>query len=34
MVFRKGGRLPENFTFFYNDIQFEIVSKFNYLGYC
>jgi len=32
MVFRKGGRLPENCTFFCNDIQLEIVTKFNYLG--
>ena len=28
MVFRKGGRLPINLTFFYNNIEIEIVNKF------
>ena len=32
MIFRKGGRLPNNISFHYNDIAIEIVSKFNYLG--
>ena len=32
MVFRKGGRLPENCTFFYNGVQLDIVTKFSYLG--
>ena len=32
MVFRKGGRLPNNLSFKYNDSNIEIVSKFKYLG--
>ena len=32
MVFRKGGILPRNLAFFYNEQQLEIVSKFWYLG--
>ena len=32
MVFRKGGILPRNLAFFYNEQQLEIVSKFRYLG--
>jgi len=31
MVFRKGGRLPENCTVFYNDIQLEIFKMNKYL---
>ena len=32
MVFRKGGRLPENLHFFYDGSELEIVNKFVYLG--
>ena len=32
MVFRKGGRLPQNLVFMYGDLNLEIVKKFNYLG--
>lgn len=32
MIFRKGGRLPENLNFYYEGIQLEIVNKFVYLG--
>ena len=32
MVFRKGGVLPRNLKFYYNDQQLEIVNKFRYLG--
>ena len=32
MVFRKGGILPRNLAFFYNEQQVEIVNKFRYLG--
>ena len=32
MVFRKGGRLPKNLNFVYNNINVEIVNKFCYLG--
>lgn len=32
MIFRKGGRLPDNLNFKYNDSIFEIVNKFCYLG--
>ena len=32
MVFRKGGRLPNNLRFQYKDSCIEIVSKFKYLG--
>ena len=32
MVFRKGGILPRNLAFFYNELQLEKVSKFRYLG--
>ena len=32
MVFRKGGVLPRNLTFYYNGQQLEIVNKFEYLG--
>ena len=32
MVFRKGGRLPNNLNFVYNNIKIEIVNTFCYLG--
>ena len=32
IVFRKGGILPRNLRFFYNDTELEIVSSFSYLG--
>ena len=32
MVFRKGGRLPQNLVFYYNNNPIEIVNKFSYLG--
>ena len=32
MCVRKGGRLPQNIEFIYNNQRIEIVSKFNYLG--
>ena len=32
MVFRKGGRLPNNLNFVYNNIKIEIVNKFCFLG--
>ena len=32
MVFRKGGRLPNDLDFKYNNVSIEIVSKFCYLG--
>ena len=32
MVFRKGGILPRNLSFFLNNIKLEIVNKFSYLG--
>ena len=32
IVFRKGGILPSNLRFFYNDTELEIVSSFSYLG--
>ena len=32
MVFRKGGVLPRNLTFYYNGQQLEIINKFRYLG--
>ncbi|MCG8046233.1 MAG: reverse transcriptase family protein, partial [Candidatus Thiodiazotropha endolucinida] len=32
MVFRKGGRLPNNLDFIYDDVNLEIVNKFCYLG--
>lgn len=32
MVFRKGGRLPNDLDFIYNDVSIEIVSKFCCLG--
>ena len=32
MVFRKGGVLPRNLTFYYNGQQLEIVNKFRYLS--
>lgn len=32
MVFRKGGTLPRNLSFYYNGQQLEIISKFRYLG--
>jgi len=32
MIFRKGGRLPINISFKYNNCEIEIVNKFNYLG--
>ena len=32
MVFRKGGRLPQNLRFLYDGKEIEIVSKLNYLG--
>ena len=32
MVFRKGGRIPDNLFFTYNNVQIEIVNNFKYLG--
>ena len=32
MIFRKGGILPRNLTFYYYGQQLEIVNKFRYLG--
>lgn len=32
MVFRKGGILPRNLHFSYNNVELEIVSTFSYLG--
>ena len=32
MIFRKGGRLPNNLNFLYKNSQIEIVNKFCYLG--
>jgi len=32
MIFRKGGRLPNNLRFKYGEHQLDIVNKFNYLG--
>ena len=32
MIFRKGGILPRNLKFYYNDEELEIVNKFSYLG--
>ena len=32
MIFRKGGRLPNNLNFLYKNAQIEIVNKFCYLG--
>ena len=32
MVFRKGGRLPNNLNFVYNNNNIEIVNTFSYLG--
>jgi len=32
MVFRKGGRIPTDFSFSYNNCQLEIVNNFIYLG--
>ena len=32
MIFRKGGRLPNNLAFIYNNVNIEIVYKFCYLG--
>ena len=32
MVFRKGGRLPDNLAFYYDGHQLEIVNKYTYLG--
>ena len=32
MVFRKGGILPRDLKFYYNDVVLEIVSTFSYLG--
>ncbi|MES9880123.1 MAG: reverse transcriptase family protein, partial [Sedimenticola sp.] len=32
MIFRKGGRLPANLKFYYNNLEIEIVTKFSYLG--
>ena len=32
MIFRKGGRLPNNLNSIYNNINVEIVNKFCYLG--
>ena len=32
MVFRKGGILPQNMTFYYNGQKLEIVKEFKYLG--
>lgn len=32
IVFRKGGRLPQNLNFYYDGYPLEIVNKFSYLG--
>ena len=32
MVFRKGRRLPNNISFYYDGAELEIVNKFVYLG--
>ena len=32
MVFRKGGILPRNLRFFYNNQELEIIKSFSYLG--
>ena len=32
LIFRKGGRLPQNLQFYYGDIVLEITSKFTHLG--
>ena len=32
MIFRKGGILPRDMTFFYNNIELQIVNTFPYLG--
>ncbi len=32
MIFRKGGRIPANLHFHYNNLELEIVSTFSYLG--
>ena len=32
MVFRNGGRLPNNLNFIYNNVNIEIINKFCYLG--
>ena len=32
MVFRKGGMLPQNMSFYYNGERLEIVKEFKYLG--
>ena len=32
MIFRKGGRLPNNLNFLYTNSQIEIIKKFCYLG--
>ncbi|MCG8045176.1 MAG: reverse transcriptase family protein [Candidatus Thiodiazotropha taylori] len=32
VIFRKGGRLPNNTIFTYNGVEIEIVSQFSYLG--
>lgn len=32
MIFRKGGRIPRNLAFYYNNSNIDIVSKFSYLG--
>jgi hypothetical protein len=34
MVFRRGGKLPKDLKFFYNNEQLEIVNKYTYLGVC
>lgn len=32
VVFRKGGILPKNMKFYYNDVEIQIVNSFSYLG--
>ena len=32
MVFRKGGQLPRNLKFYYNNVELSIVNSFSYLG--
>ena len=32
MVFRKGGQLPRNLKFYYNNVELSIVDSFSYLG--
>ena len=32
MIFRKGGRLQDNISFYYDGAELEIVNKFVYLG--